>query len=344
MWRRGRSWWDPGRVGRGGFSVASVEGKKKVNKMSMYTIERIRKTVFLSVALILCILLTIRAVSVYDNFLSRNAWEDTYDKVAATNFSSPVNYEKAKYSLALEAEGKAKWVIAMALYGNSPRYTFGALENAVIVLRDWPQWTLRIYHDHTVPSNVLNQLSALNVELVRIHSEKSDSRGMFWRFLILNDASVSRFIIRDCDSRLTRRDYLTVGDWVRSKYYFHTIHDHPNHGTEIMGGMWGAVGGLINPTIINKWMGVSRPKVEKNDDQVWLTRELWPVVRNFTLMHASWFCDIYLAGEVKPIPVRRQNYADFIGNAYMPENNYQGGENREKCPKRCRADISWDHC
>ena len=40
--------------------------------------------------------------------------------------------------------------------------------------------------------------------------------GMFWRFLVADDPSVDRFIVRDSDSRLNARDAFAVVDWIRS--------------------------------------------------------------------------------------------------------------------------------
>jgi hypothetical protein len=46
--------------------------------------------------------------------------------------------------------------------------------------------------------------------------------GMFWRFLVADDPSVDRFIVRDADSRLNPRDALAVAEWVRSGTALHT--------------------------------------------------------------------------------------------------------------------------
>ena len=69
--------------------------------------------------------------------------------------------------------------------------------------------------------------------------------GMFWRFLVADDASVERFIVRDSDSRLNAREAHAVAEWMKSGKKVHTIRDHPNHDRPLNGGLWGGVRGCI---------------------------------------------------------------------------------------------------
>ena len=60
-------------------------------------------------------------------------------------------------------------VISMALYGDRDAYVTGAIENALIVKREWPGWRLRIYYDRTVPEwavRVLRELQARAMALM----------------------------------------------------------------------------------------------------------------------------------------------------------------------------------
>ena len=56
------------------------------------------------------------------------------------------------------------------------------------------------------------------------------------------DPSVSVMVSRDLDSRLTGREVAAVTQWLDDpdKLPFHVMRDNPHHGTEILGGMWGA--------------------------------------------------------------------------------------------------------
>lgn len=65
---------------------------------------------------------------------------------------------------------------------------------------------------------------------------------MFWRFLVYDDPSVARFVVRDADSRLNLREAAAVAQWVASGTAFHSMRDHPNQNRPFNGGMWGALG------------------------------------------------------------------------------------------------------
>ena len=56
------------------------------------------------------------------------------------------------------------------------------------------------------------------------------------------DPSVSVMVSRDLDSRLTGREAAAVTQWLTDPQQlpFHVMRDNPQHGTEILGGMWGA--------------------------------------------------------------------------------------------------------
>ena len=56
------------------------------------------------------------------------------------------------------------------------------------------------------------------------------------------DPSVNVMVSRDLDSRLTDREVAAVTQWLDDPLQlpFHVMRDNPHHGTEILGGMWGA--------------------------------------------------------------------------------------------------------
>ena len=62
----------------------------------------------------------------------------------------------------------------------------------------------------------------------------------YGRFLPLLDHSVDVMVSRDLDSRLTTREQAAVEEWLNTGLAFHVMRDNPQHGTEILGGMWGA--------------------------------------------------------------------------------------------------------
>ena len=45
--------------------------------------------------------------------------------------------------------------------------------------------------------------------------------GLFQRFLVMNDRTVGRFLVRDCDARLSAPEAELVQQWIDSGYPFH---------------------------------------------------------------------------------------------------------------------------
>lgn len=79
-----------------------------------------------------------------------------------------------------------KNIVAFSLYGSKPEYCETAILNAQAMPTIYPNWTMAVYHDDSVPKQVLDRLAKLGVELVNakaIHA--SHMPGTFWRYLAL---------------------------------------------------------------------------------------------------------------------------------------------------------------
>lgn len=104
--------------------------------------------------------------------------------------------------MALEKQGKGRKIISISLYGNDTRYTSGAIENALLVQRGWPGWTLRLYYGDGVPPDVLATVRLLGAETVPASSFPSASGALYTRFFVLDDRWVcSRGRARPAGSR-----------------------------------------------------------------------------------------------------------------------------------------------
>eukprot|EP00775_Hariotina_reticulata_P013123 gene13123-13253_t len=241
----------------------------------------------------------------------------------------------------------------MSLYGQDHRYTLGAVSNAVLVMRDWPKWTLRVYCGSGVPANITSLLRAAGAEVVLINTNQKGSAGMFWRYFALEDRSVTRVIFRDADAKLTNRDRAAVEEWVASGRFVHAMHDHFYHRDfPLMGGMWGAVNGFVNVKILQAWRDQdhhAQQAYEYGADQHWLVKTLWPHAKEYAIQHASMYCSAYGAAEVRPFPTKRASMTDFVGNRYWPDTSFDGMEWKgvelgQDCPTECRKDQSWTSC
>lgn len=133
-------------------------------------------------------------------------------------------------------------LISFTLYGDDPKYTHGLIENLKIKEQEglYEGWDVIVYHDDTVPSGILDILQYYKVFLRNV-----ENFGIFrasWRFLAHDEPEVERFICRDADSRISKREELAVKQWEDSNKIIHIMRDHPHHATDntrIFAGMWG---------------------------------------------------------------------------------------------------------
>lgn len=141
----------------------------------------------------------------------------------------------------LFAGSNERRVISMGLYGDQDKYCVGAVKNADLVPIYFPGWRLRVYADRaSVPNATVAALRARGADVRLVRSSGGAAAGMFWRFIVADDPTVDRFLVRDSDSRLNPRDAFAVVDWIRSGTPVHSVRDHPNHDRPLNGGMWGA--------------------------------------------------------------------------------------------------------
>ncbi|ELT88348.1 hypothetical protein CAPTEDRAFT_185292 [Capitella teleta] len=222
-------------------------------------------------------------------------------------------------------------VISMSLWGDSPKYTFGALRNAQLVPVFFPDWRLRVYVEkplssgktqhHPVPQRILDKLDQLGAEMFYVNALQSQVPPMMWRFLVADDLTLDRFIVRDADARLSDRDALIVKDWEASDAVFHCVRDHPSHATyALLGGMWGAQPKKLKDIVHIPWqnlmMGYRQDYVM---DMSFLANAVWPRVQAFAFCHDSVSCTQWPSAHPFPVPRVRAEHVgqvfDAFGNA-----------------------------
>lgn len=244
---------------------------------------------------------------------------------------------------ATEKKRSEKYVLSYSLYGENPRYTDGMLENARLAREVYgPEWTVRVYHDNTVPADVLRRLgSELGVELVDmtkfheklkkrnrtgLRSEFSNSSNepnrMVWRFGVASDPTVDRYCVRDGDSRLTPREKAAVDEWIESGRKFHVMRDHPSHSLfGISGGLWcgtrDAFPGMVD--VLREWDRSGNMNGKYMNDMDFLNRIVWPVAadgggKRKVLQHDAFSCDKFEGA--MPFPTRRVGW-EHVGGVYI---------------------------
>jgi len=206
-----------------------------------------------------------------------------------------------------------KKVISFSLWGENPKYTIGAIKNAELANKIYPDWICRFYCGKSVPEKILSNLKKFdNVEVIQM-DENGDWTGMFWRFYSCEDSDV--MISRDTDSRLSLREKSAVDEWLNSDKDFHIMRDHPYHTTEILGGMWGCRNGILKD--IKKLIEDYHKGNFWQVDQNFLREKIYPLVIKNSFIHDS--CLKYNT-DSKKFPKERINN-EFVGDVFDENEN-----------------------
>lgn len=198
--------------------------------------------------------------------------------------------------------------ISYSLWGDNPLYNIGAIRNSEQIKEIYPNWKMVLYYNNTVPQTTIAELKNNSVICVDVTDLKL--YGMFWRFLASDISDANYVCFRDCDSRLSNREYLAVQEWIQSKKTLHVMRDHPAHRIPygnnelgILGGMWGIKSKQLPLTeMILKFN--KDVELGYGSDQTFL-KTIYQVFHNDRCTHDDFF-------ENKPFPIKRIN-GRFIG-------------------------------
>ncbi len=185
----------------------------------------------------------------------------------------------------------AENVISYCLWGNEQRYQVPLQENVRILSHLFPAWSIRIYYDTTVDHHYVTDLGKRGVQLRQMILPQGQPayRRLLWRFEVIRDPSVRRFLIRDADASFNVKERVAVDAWLRSDRYFHVMRDWHSHTDLILAGMWGGVGNIL-PSPTELFRASTSWRVENDHvDQDILSDTVWPAIRHSILIHDSVF-------------------------------------------------------
>lgn len=183
-------------------------------------------------------------------------------------------------------------IVAFSLFGDNPRYGETAFLNVGAVARLLPGWTARIYCDASVPAGLRARLAAAGAQVHEVDADTArDISGLMWRFLVLDDPGVSRYLLRDADSLVSTREAAAVQAWLDSDRWFHALRDYHTHTELLLAGLWGGCGGVFQGMAarMRAYMAGIESVGARVIDQHFLRRHAWPTVRQSLLMHDSVF-------------------------------------------------------
>ena len=180
-------------------------------------------------------------------------------------------------------------VISFSLWGTAAFYSYGAMINLVLSRTVYPGWTCRFYVDSAVPPACVAFLRDNGADVRNIEDEYPGV-GLFQRFLVMNDPTVGRFLVRDCDARLSPAEADLVRQWIDSDYPFHVVRDHVLHNELMIGCTWaGRTDCGIDIVELMRRYFTSGPTAKYGHDQRMLGLLLWPLIRQHCLVHDKYY-------------------------------------------------------
>ncbi|MAS97055.1 MAG: hypothetical protein CMO55_28015 [Verrucomicrobiales bacterium] len=190
---------------------------------------------------------------------------------------------------AFSTEDCSRNVISFSLWGENPRYLKGALRNAAAAIDIYPAWTCRFYVDDSVPLKVVDQLKRLGSQIKRRDRPATFFDGLLWRFEVISDPGVARFLIRDCDSVVNVKERVATDEWLASGKWFHAMRDFYSHSELLLAGMWGGTTGVFPDLDVIRQSFHPDTAPTRTYDQLFLRECFWPTVKQSVLVHDSVF-------------------------------------------------------
>jgi hypothetical protein len=180
-------------------------------------------------------------------------------------------------------------VISFSLYGNSPKYLQGALENIELAKVYYPGWKCWFYCASTIPPEFFYKLIEVADKVISM-PEAPEGKMRGWRFLAAGSPDVDAAIFRDADSRLNQRGAAATQAWIDSDLPLHVMRDHEHHCChKIYGGMWGLRAGAV-PNMAQEieafphWEGTSDWRSQITD-MAFTELVIWPKFKASQIMH-----------------------------------------------------------
>lgn len=185
-----------------------------------------------------------------------------------------------------------KKLIAFSLWGNNPKYCIGAIKNAQLRSKYYPDWICKFYIHEDVPIDYIIQLKEIeNIEIV-ICCCNADWKFTTERFCAIDEDEVSHVIFRDTDSRLNQREADAVCEWIKEDTAIHVMKDHPYHGSfPILAGMWGLNKNKFPFNMEQSLKSYETKKIETqyHYDQIFLNNYIWPNFHQNSTIHDEFF-------------------------------------------------------
>ncbi|KAK4295457.1 hypothetical protein Pmani_031977 [Petrolisthes manimaculis] len=245
--------------------------------------------------------------------------------------------------------GVDQQVVSYSVFGEFPNDYYLGLHKLLPRIKEvYPEWNVRVYIDASYNSLLpwMCQLACQHphLDFCNIaHLPNLDDvivgDGIMWRFGVIGDTLVKRYMMRDTDSPILTREVDAVRHWLSTNTCYHIMRDNLHHNWVMMAGMWGGC---------NNWQGAVGVQVGQkalcvpSHDQNFLKVKVWPVARLNATIHDSYTCQRFPGSQ--PFPSQRSNFT-FVGQRSY-RGRYRWETTHTQCPVNCRPKLhqDWLYC
>lgn len=209
-------------------------------------------------------------------------------------------------------------VFSACLWGNKEIYNIGAIKNADLCKKYYPNFEYWIYiHSQTVPQKTINELRKRNnVKIIFKDGDLNRCSPMSWRFESIDDSNVEIMLCRDIDTRILEREVVATKEWIESGKTFHIMRDHPSHQG------WPIFAGLFSTRKIKSLVSWKKILNEKKfikyrtSDQDFLKFYIYPLIKDDCLIHDNFG---RLENNCQYFTTKYNDNCDFIGMYVNPD-------------------------
>jgi len=206
-------------------------------------------------------------------------------------------------------------VFTFCIYGSNPKYCEGLIRNLETIQTEYPDFHVIISAGSDVPESYITKYKSFpNVKLTQY--KITGHRLMCYRFFAIDNSDVETMFVRDADSRIGHRDKWCMDRFLQDKTHrIFTIRDHPEHGTQILGGQWGMkkIPGFSMKQLYGFFLkSFSGDLNQYQVDQTFLREFIYKPFKPKVVAYVS-HC-AFPGEDIVPIEVPKKDKFDFCGN------------------------------
>ena len=190
-------------------------------------------------------------------------------------------------------------VISFALNTNNLDFVNGAFRNLMLAKRLLPNWQVRVYAGTVVEKRHTDILTAFGAQVVSVSSEINIPHAL-WPYMVADDPTVSRFIVRNVTHRLSPHQCRLLIGWHESGHDYHTIRDLEGHTDYVLvPDLFGAMSSQLHVSLGNsvyETIRIALASKNYSEDIDFLNDVLLPKIDNFmshdSVSHSKWSINI----------------------------------------------------